>query len=151
MVKEMDSSTGNINVGLLNNRNINFRKRYEYVSDFITKLDGIRMPDNSEMLRKARRMAHRGRKGVQKTLVLFYDKNVDITKKTLQEAKRNRFGDKMETYVVAVGDHVDMHAMGLIANGPRNTHLYKVQDYQLLHSKHKDILDLVCKGKILLE
>lgn len=152
LVDEMDNTNNNININLVAGRNVNLgdlSKTFENVNDFSTKLNSISIPDFSDILRRARRQFNRGRFGVQRILLLFVDDNVEVDKISLIEAKRNKFS-KIDTYVVAVGEHMDDLSLSILASGPDDQHLIRIPNYDELLEFKIWTLKRLCRGKSLL-
>ncbi|KAK3097138.1 hypothetical protein FSP39_006717 [Pinctada imbricata] len=150
LVSGFDSYRNNINIALVNSKNINFAKfgrKFKTVDNFMRRLGTVKIPDHSQMLRKSRRVAFYGRKHAQKVIIHFVDRNVDINKATLSEAKQNR-NSKMETYVIAIGTEVELDVTSLeaIASRPSDRYVITVPRYQQLVNHWRQILPKICTG-----
>ena len=124
------------------------------------RLGRVTFPDLGDLLKRARRTATRtaeaidnsskGRSAnVQKVLVIFMDKSVQLTKKALAAA-RNNHRHKLDTYVVYVGEAGNALQSGevaLLASG--QDHVIRVPSYSLLQlqSTVVDTLSTVCRGQ----
>ncbi|KAK3608156.1 hypothetical protein CHS0354_034115 [Potamilus streckersoni] len=144
----MYAENGLIQVGLAKNRNPNFDgidRSLETISDFKSHVTDIAFPLFDSVLARARKMFYGGRKGSQKTLVLFVDASVDIDKTALMESSRNK-ALKIETYVIAVGEKLDETSLSILASGPDRDHIITLKDFQQLMEFEKTILKTICRG-----
>ena len=118
----------------------------ESVASARQRLETVVFADLGNILKRTRRALGRGRKGIQKTVVLFLDDSVPLTESVFIEAKRNKYL-KIETYVVYVGTNYTQRHLELISNGRGNNHIIQVNSYEDLSLIKKKIFLNVCKGK----
>ncbi|XP_050401790.1 collagen alpha-4(VI) chain [Patella vulgata] len=144
---EFDSNT-EINTAVILSKSpnyINFGKKVQKISDVQAKLASMIFPEMSHLLKKIRRTLIRGKKDVQKTAVVFIDNNMDLTKKALIEAKRNKFM-KIETYVIYIGEDYNKPELEMIANGADGLNVLIIPSYADLLDSKEMILKAICRG-----
>ncbi|XP_060073193.1 uncharacterized protein LOC132553007 [Ylistrum balloti] len=145
LVSNMNNNRDGLKIGLVNSK-INYKtvgRGLSSVEDFSNRLSTVAISDHGDIIKRARRMLRRGRINVQKTIIHFVDNNVDITKRALLEARKNkRF--KLETFVIATGQGLDLRTLEKIASQHSSHHVLRVQDYHMLASIGPNILNTVC-------
>ncbi|KAL3865714.1 hypothetical protein ACJMK2_043076 [Sinanodonta woodiana] len=139
---------GLMQIGLAKNRNPNFdgiNGSLQTINDFNSQIADIDFAPFDSVLARARKMFHGGRKGSQKTLVMFVDTSVDIDKAALMESIKNK-ASKIETYVIAIGEKLDEASLSILASGPAKEHIIKLKDFAQLMDFDETILTTICRG-----
>ncbi|ESP00325.1 hypothetical protein LOTGIDRAFT_238606 [Lottia gigantea] len=146
ILREFDTN-GDINTGMMLSKSsgLSAGGKLVGIKDLQDKIAKIRFPNLADLLRRMRRSFSRGRKGMQRTAVVFLDENVEITKKAKIEAKRNKFV-KIETYVIYIGKKDNMKNLKMIANGYGGDNVIIIPSYDDLPIFKLDILKTVCRG-----
>ena len=123
-----------------------YGNRKEFLSKTTSSIsDGL-----SGLFRKLRRHAYQrvngGRYDAQNVAVIFVDEATTDFKKLQTEAKRVKFGNKIEVFIVVIGNHHAVSRFGTLCSHPPSEHLIYIESFEKLNTLKSSLLPTFCSG-----
>ena len=123
-----------------------YASRKEFLSKATSSIsDGL-----SGLLRKLRHHAYQrvngGRYDAQNVAVIFVDGAKTDYKKLQTEARRVKFGNRIEVFIVVIGNQHAVGRFGTLCSHPLSEHLIHIESFEKLNTLKSSLLPTFCSG-----
>ena len=118
--------------------------------EFLSKATSSISEGLSGLLRKLRHHAYQrvngGRYDAQNDAVIFVDEATTDFKKLQTEAKRVKFGNRIEVFIVVIGNQHAVSRFGTLCSNPPSEHLIYIESFEKLNMLKTSLLPKFCSG-----
>ena len=124
---------------------------YDDVKDFVSSVSTTQSKGLSGLLKKLRHHGYKtqngGRYEAQNVAVLFVDSSLTNYKEIQMEAKRVKFRNRIEVFLVVIGEVKSNNNFKSLCSEPVSNHLVTVPDYSALSSLTSSLFSKFCEGE----
>ena len=118
--------------------------------EFLVKATSSISDGLSGLLRKLRHHAYQrvngGRYDAQNVAVIFVDGAATDFKKLQTEAKRVKFGNRIEVFIVVIGNQHAVSRFGTLCSRPLSEHLIHIESFEKLNTLKSSLMPTFCSG-----